>query len=515
MPDKERVGNLEILHIEHDTWGELERRFAGYEENSPWQNIIQLVKKHSCKTIIIESNYIDKDYLDEYSHFYSITFKTYDRTCNRIHFFSCILSADNLYKVLNNIQSQQENDDYIGFCIIRPTDTNRISRTVIKPKISDKNKDFVLCTAKFEVNLHGFLLVVKAMPFIQQDSQVCMCAQASLWMAIQYMHARYSFPNYSPYDITNNATRTYSLGRIMPSAGLDITQMLEVLRIKECSPVLYSRKTESDSIDRKKKELENIQLKRAIYRYVESGIPVILCLKLSRDENISYHAAVVIGHTYNNNERPSLYKIGDLSYYDSADWVDKFYIHDDSLGLYETLSITATDSPYSMNDIEHVIVPSLRKVYLLGDEIELNLELVYQLVKVHCGNNIMPSDIVFRTYFRSSNSYKLSLQQSDMDVLLKEIYRGMEMPKYIWITEISTKKMMNEKNKDDRKMIGEIITDPTTNSQAPSFLSIHVPGFLLLRDFQSEEPQFINGIEKIHIEKIQIKDDEPYGHYVR
>ena len=41
-----------------------------------------------AKTILIENNYVDRDFLDDFSQYYVRCFSQYERRCQRIHFFS-------------------------------------------------------------------------------------------------------------------------------------------------------------------------------------------------------------------------------------------------------------------------------------------------------------------------------------------------------------------------------------------------------------------------------------------
>ncbi len=49
----------------------------------------------SAKTVLIEKDYIDKDYIIDYSFFYSRSFKDIPRKTERIHFFLKIFQMKN------------------------------------------------------------------------------------------------------------------------------------------------------------------------------------------------------------------------------------------------------------------------------------------------------------------------------------------------------------------------------------------------------------------------------------
>src|SRR6185503_9327187 len=55
----------------------------------PLESIIDALSKppYECKSVIVESDYVDKDYQDEHAAFYCKAFKKYPPRCVRLHFF--------------------------------------------------------------------------------------------------------------------------------------------------------------------------------------------------------------------------------------------------------------------------------------------------------------------------------------------------------------------------------------------------------------------------------------------
>lgn len=54
-----------------------------------------------AKTIVIEANYVDHDYLDDYTAFYVKCLTNYPRTCKRLHFFASKFSERQLNYLLS------------------------------------------------------------------------------------------------------------------------------------------------------------------------------------------------------------------------------------------------------------------------------------------------------------------------------------------------------------------------------------------------------------------------------
>ena len=58
-------------------------------ENSPQgRYLINYLNDLNAKKILVEPNYFDRDYLSEFSSFYSTSVSGYKNICQRVHFFS-------------------------------------------------------------------------------------------------------------------------------------------------------------------------------------------------------------------------------------------------------------------------------------------------------------------------------------------------------------------------------------------------------------------------------------------
>jgi hypothetical protein len=146
-------------------------------------NLIEYLKYLKCTSVIIEDNYIDFDYLSEFSEFYSKSFKEYQSKCCRLHFFSgdCLVPIDLFASYPEKGNRLQEN--YLGFIIVRPLERAKIGRTVLRTPLNEGETSFSLCKSYFPVNLVGHELRILGLPFLQQEAKVSVCATAALWMA--------------------------------------------------------------------------------------------------------------------------------------------------------------------------------------------------------------------------------------------------------------------------------------------------------------------------------------------
>jgi hypothetical protein len=188
----------------------------------------------SCKSVVFEYDYVDHDFQDEFAIFYSKSFKTYPSRCTRLHFF-----ADKISKKTRLDFAKYKN--YLGHIVLRPIDLQRMGCTILRAPITDPQRQFIHCRAPFVAHILGQELQIEAMPFIQQDTQVGACAQASLWMLGRYMSRRFGYRDFLPGEINQLAKSRMAMGRPLPAElGLNWVQMLDALQGMGLSALSYS-----------------------------------------------------------------------------------------------------------------------------------------------------------------------------------------------------------------------------------------------------------------------------------
>ncbi len=115
-----------VLNIERDSdWGEIERLVMAHvveEADKPFRQILDVVRSRGCSTVVIEHRYIDRDYLSEYSSFWSGRFNDHRPETKRIHFFKTSFAVEDLLFL-------PKDPGYLGYCVIRPTYLGALGRT--------------------------------------------------------------------------------------------------------------------------------------------------------------------------------------------------------------------------------------------------------------------------------------------------------------------------------------------------------------------------------------------------
>ncbi len=451
-----------------------------------------------CKTIVIEDKYRDKDHSKALSSYYAKSFRHVETECTRLHFFDRRLASD----FLDRRSTKELERSYLGFCVLRPFTRRRIGRTVLRRLRYQPTLEFPTCQGVFEVNLAGHKLSFEGSAFIEQDTMVAACASSAIWVSTTIMGTRFELQQRSTSEITQLATQYLIQNRPMPSEGLVTEQMIHCLRAMNYDPLLIGVYSQE-------------QAKHDIYSYIESEIPpILLCDFPHTGEG---HAIVGVGHGYNipvtNPSKTTVSWPGEpaLEFARSSEWVPSILVNDDQRGPYRKLtfidsqtlsartnalhpSANVTDqkleewrcpiaidvnmpfSEYSggeeIANIWGIIIPLPQNVLLTANQAERKSARVIRWW--HWQNEVpLPRDLVLRTYLVPSNEYKERAKASGMNPFVKSLIAGKPMPRWIWVTEISSIKSYNSSNPKDWLLNGQVIIDATSNAFTPDFLLFH------------------------------------------
>lgn len=459
----------------------------------------------NCKTVVFELDYVDKDYQDEFAAFYSKAFKKYPARAVRLHFFAAVVTVADLQR----IDSFQ--DQYLGFLVLRPTDLQQVGRTMLKPTLTDGDKEFIHCRVSFTAHILGCKLVVDGMPFIQQDSQVGACAQASLWMLARYMSRRFGYREFLPAEINHLAKVKGAMGRAFPAEfGLTVEQMLDALEgmglpalsysyltLDECSNHIDKAYVLVPTLDPKKvkEHCDSVRVAKLAdiaYRYIESGLPVILCT--------SNHALVCIGHTYDHEVAAAA----------AIQRIPDFIVHNDNAGPYQKMPIIGPAAgSLHFREVEDVIVVVPPEVTLRAEQAEImSRQAIDNFLKLGTLDAARPtykdliqnlrSDFVgvldqleFRTFLMPSVEFQKKLRADAAADALNPALAArlveLDYPKFIWITEISSSKLLNHPKRQSRQCLGRVIIDSTAPSRTRGEMVVHFADFLGLMNRQNDE----------------------------
>ncbi len=161
--------------------------------------------KPPCLSVIIERYYIDRDFIQDFSAFYSTSLYAYPNWCQRIHFFP--IASNQVRRELKKLSQlgaetgvadssgafQKACRDfsekyYMGFSVIKPLLGSPVGRTVLRHYDPDAGRGLLRkfnCTRHYQVHLLGIDLTVCGLVFQQQDVGVSACATTDCLVIIE------------------------------------------------------------------------------------------------------------------------------------------------------------------------------------------------------------------------------------------------------------------------------------------------------------------------------------------
>ena len=194
-------------------------RSAGPNGHLPYFN--DYLKAIGTVTVVVEEEYIDHDFLEDFSAYYVRCFTAYQKTCSRLHFFSHEFDEGYFSKILKGeIKPNSLQNNYLGFVVVKPLPNTVIGRTCLVNYPSNGNRD-----RKFPVlneivaHLFGIRLTVMSQPFQEQDTEVAACASSALWSVFHGTGRLFQHSIPSPVESLRTTNRRVAPATIGPSAS--------------------------------------------------------------------------------------------------------------------------------------------------------------------------------------------------------------------------------------------------------------------------------------------------------
>jgi hypothetical protein len=395
--------------------------------------VLERVREHMPTRALLEPDYIDSDYRDEYTHFYSKTFQTLPDRCRRLHFFKPL--------------EEGPREVYIGYIVLRPLRSRPVGRTMLVPP--DSARSWISCTTREVVHPYGQALQTHGFPFIEQDTQLGVCAHASVWMVALYHHFAFRRPRRFMHDIADAAQGQHELWRKIPSEGLSDGQISVALQQLGLDPITYVVDSPPN----------NQSIGRVICRYLNSRLPVIL--------TAGGHVVVLVG--YGRDTKGRLF----------------FVRQDEGHSPYER--IYKDSDPLGEWDLLFVATPG--KVYLAGESAEpfarrmftSLLELSHHAVlRRRTGHYLR-----LRSYLIRAGEYKARLLERGISPQAVAIHQSVPTSNWIWVVELQDRALAR---KTLRCVIGELAVDATSDRRDPNPLFATLEGHSYFWEPGTEEP---------------------------
>jgi hypothetical protein len=416
--------------------------------------------QQDCKTIILEKEYTDRDYLIDYSSYYARCHNEYKRKCRRIHFFDKNFLKEEVAKLILGEPSKITWDDlqnsYLGCIVAKPLPEIIIGKTLLKPfENNDERK--ITCIRDYKTHLSNFEFHIKTLAFQEQDTVCAACATSSLWSAFHQAASIYpQITALPPVEITKRATKYFFGTRPFPSSGLTVWQMCQAIHEIGLDPHV-SGGSESDE------NLLEIPIKSLIYSFLRAEIPVILNAFITSPRgDMGLHSMLILGYKLNKNKLYTKEAI-DESCLMRGSRITDFYCHDDQLGPFckiksigpmqvgSRLRGNRTEIPVVFkNPLKNqnedfwnliipstIIVPLYEKIRVVFFPVYENVQKINRWLTAY--NIVKQKDIEWDIYLIKSDKYKENITNDpNYKPYLKNILTR-ALPRYIWICNANYK----------------------------------------------------------------------------
>ena len=400
----------------------------------------------AVKFVLLEHDYVDKDYRSTFYNFYAKKGRRYRDDCVRLHFFPSGVKFDKEFTDLTYPDGPLA-DHYYGYIVLRPTLVATLGRSILSPRIrvGACGKSIQSC---HHVHLLGHTLSVWGFPSMAQHTDIAVCAHVSCWAILRHYSEGFSqHREFLVHDITKLAT-PFDPGGLAPSLGLDIFEAVRIFQAAGCFPIIVAKQSGHE-----------LKFYAQLLAYLDSGFPLFVAMQDRA------HAIVVAGYAWRS-------AVAELPHANSHVWsqVDSLLAVDDNLLPYGCVRVEKAagseikDDIYTAEDFNAFIVPLPEKIYYPAHAIELfSSKTLYLSLKSILG---LPDEKdLLRHYFITTISALRRYarkHQSQMGDELVNLLMRLKTAQYIWVVEFASVSQWVRGH-----IAGRVIVDATASPNDP------------------------------------------------
>jgi len=400
----------------------------------------------NAKQIVVEEDYISRDFLHDYTSYYALCFENYNKFCKRVHLFSSEFTKREIKDALIGVNESKSNEiwnSYLGFLVVKPIPVTVVGFSILKTY--SNGVDFGLRnfwgTREYKVHFYGKELTVQSLAFQEQDSVVSACATTAIWAMLNKAALDHYTILKSPTEITNDADELSSDGsRLFPNNGLNILQISKA--IFKSGMVSEIKQADAQFKNKNGEAICNVvskqYLKKIINAYSSIGIPIILIINVPNGNNYGLHAVTVSG--YKKKAPVHIAPTKEVNYL--SDNIQKIYAHDDQWGPFVRISFNEDHSlniPWSEFHPQksptvatNIVVPLYPKIRIAFEDIEV-ITLGLDAILTFFFDKALQADLVWDIKLHFSEDFKQSVKSSNLETSLKEQLLMNSLPKYLWV----------------------------------------------------------------------------------
>ena len=370
----------------------------------------------AVKAVLIETDYVDKDYRSTYYHFYAKKGLHYRADCIRLHFFDdTVRFEEKSLKLSCTDAADPLTHHYFGYMVLRPTGLATIGRTVLSTRVRRGASRYII-TATHKVHLLGHTLTIRGFPAMEQHIDISVCAHAACWSILRHYSERHnSYQEFLTHDITLMAQQ-FDPGGLIPSRGLGLSHAERIFQEAGTFPVIVARELDDP---------DDMSFYRQLAAYVDSGFPLFAAM------HNKGHAMDVVGYDW---RQPLTTGLPGLRY--SWEEIESLAVVDDNHLPY--LSIPARGGSYSGEDIDAFIVALPEKIFYPADAVD---ELAPTLFTLGTVIGLPPSDqTIIRYFITTASAFRrfIRTHESEFDPNLVKTIMTLPFAQFLWIVEFST-----------------------------------------------------------------------------
>ncbi|MGV8135461.1 MAG: hypothetical protein AB2L20_09625 [Mangrovibacterium sp.] len=405
----------------------------------------------NAKAILIEEEYISKDYLHDYASYYAFCFKNYKKTCKRVHFFQT--KIDNpAYLQRLVLDTANKNSDfwssYLGFIVVKPIPVTVVGYTVLKT-YSNENRNF-WGTRQYSIHIFGREIKIDSLSFQEQDCVLSACATTAIWIMLNKASLDVHTTLKSPSQITKDADKiSPSGGRLFPNKGLNIIQICNA--IVNSGLVSEVKQADKNLSKAKGKCISNTYLKKIVNAYSPIGIPLILIVNVpKKDKSYGLHAITVSGTKLNalgDSQTSRRFPYLSKTYFISEN-IEKIYAHDDQWGPFVRIGFKDDSelvTPWSIEAglptrLITLVVPIYPKIRISYEDIETIVRGLDAILKIFFYKKVV-GDLIWDIKIEYSENFKKQIINSSLCQESKFSYVSKSLPKYVWVASCFVEKI--------------------------------------------------------------------------
>jgi hypothetical protein len=417
-----------------DLWGIVDSRDFAIGDVIDW------LKRHMSAEVggmLVEHPYTDKDYRSTFYHYYAKKGASYSPHCVRLHFFRQGWSMAEGALALTKagaavVEESAANEDYLGYVVVRPTRINTIGRTLLNPSAVEGAKGWVI-QHRHKAHVLGYRVQVEAFPFMQQHTDIAVCAHTACWAILRHYSERYAlYREVLVHDISKLG-REFDPGGLLPSLGITARDAQRIFAAVGTYPLLVVRRDAEDGVDR--------QFQDELLAYLDSGFP-LFGVQTGRG-----HALAVIG--YRRSAQALVSASAGVAAVPQAgahpgrawDYISHLMVADDNHYPYLAVGRTAIDGvDYSIDDFDAFIVPLPEKMFLpAAAALEISRDLTDGPPE-HFDELESDKTLVRRCFVTTTASWHRFVRRhaSQLPEDFVSVALELTMPQFIWVVEYAS-----------------------------------------------------------------------------